>query len=241
MTDQSDILSNEAQVTEPVTQDVVETQTSDTTAKEVDVNSLFKDQLSAIRHEETGLQKYASVEDALKGTAFAQDHLRTLEGENAELRNRLEALAQTAITNEPQQTAKDGVSSEDVYKLMRNYEASKVKESNRSSVRDTLLDHCKGDVAKADEFLNTRAKELNISRAQLADLAAESPTAATNLLGLVAKGTSSNYMEPSISSDAVDVHIKKELPTAKPLPIGADSSHLLSAWRDAVAEVNNNI
>jgi hypothetical protein len=208
---------------------------------------MFKDQLQAIKNEDTGLQKYASVQDALAGTAHAQGHIKTLEQENVDLQNRLaaaeahtaEQTAQAAFTEQQDVYQQPGVSKEDVYSMVKDIEQSKVHESNRTSVKDTLISHCNGDAVKADTLITERLQKLNMSRDSLNRLATTSPAAVYELLGLSTKGSTSNYSSGSINPDAVEMHTKREVPQAKALPIGATGNHLVSAWRDAVADVNN--
>lgn len=243
MTDQSDILGDAVAPQQTATQAV----TATTEAAPVDVNAMFKDQLSAIKNDDTGLQKYASVQDALAGTAHAQGHIKTLEQENRDLQNRLQAAeatyaeqtAHAAFTDTQEVYQPPAISKEDVYSMVKDIELSKVHESNRSSVKDTLMSHCNGDAAKADSLINERLKKLNMSRDSLNRLATTSPSAVFELLGLKSKGTTSNYSSGTINPDAVEMHTKREVPQARALPIGATGNHLVSAWRDAVADVNN--
>jgi hypothetical protein len=48
-------------------------------------------------------------------------------------------------------------------------------------------------------------------------------------------------MSGTINPDAVEAHMKKDVPQAKALPIGASDKHLVSAWREAVEVVNNQL
>ena len=242
MTDQSDILSGNST---PATTEQAQTVTTDVAP--VTQTPAYMDQLRSIKNED-GLQKYASVEDALTGTAHAQDFIKTLKNEKADLEAQLEAVraekeasTQTAYTQTEPATADKGLGVDDVYSLMKEYETNKVRESNLKSVGNTLLEHCNGDAAKAEEVLSKRLSELNMSRDHLNTLAATAPGAAAELLSLGNKGQSSSHMSGTINPDAVEAHTKKEVPQPKALPIGADSSHLVSAWRDAVAEVNETL
>lgn len=243
MTDQSDILGEVVAPQQTATTAV----TATTETAPVDVNAMFKDQLSAIKNDDTGLQKYASVQDALAGTAHAQGHIKTLEQENVDLQNRLaaaeslraEQTAHAASTIQQEVYQQPGVSKEDVYSMVKDIEQSKVHESNRTSVKDTLISHCNGDAVKADTLINERLQKLNMSRDSLNRLATTSPEAVYELLGLSSKGTTSSYSGGTINTDAVEMHTKKDVPQARALPIGATGNHLVSAWRDAVADVNN--
>lgn len=242
MTDQSDILSG---MSTPATTETAATTTIETAP--VTTQPSYIDQLRTIKNED-GLQKYASIEDALTGTAHAQDFIKTLKNEKADLeaqllamRNEQEAMTQTAYTQTEPATASKGLGVDDVYSLMKDYEQNKVRESNLKSVGNTLLAACNNDKAKAEEILTKRLSELNMSRSHLNSLASTSPSAVFELLKLDAKGRSSDYTSGTINPDAVEAHTKKEVPRAKALPIGASSQHLVSAWRDAVADVTNQL
>lgn len=238
MTDQSDILSGD--ITPVVTeQAAVVTPTPAPVAQ-----PSYHDQLRSIKNEE-GLQKYASVEDALTGGIHAQEFIQTLKQEKAQLqaqledqRNEYEASTQTAYTQPVQNTTEQGLGVEDVYSVVKEIEQNKVRESNRKTVRDTLLAHCKGDLAIAEEVLTKRLEELNMPREQLNSLIAASPDAATELLGLERKGSSSNYMSGTINPDAVEAHTPVRTPSNKPLPIGATNDHLIQQWRNSIVDVN---
>lgn len=242
MTDQSDILSGNSTPAE-----AAPAQTVTTDVAPVTQNPSHLEQLRSIRNED-GLQKYASVEDALTGTAHAQEFIKTLKNEKADLEAKLEAerrekeaMTQTAYTQTEPATAEKGLGVDDVRSLMKEYETNKVRESNLKSVGNTLLEHCNGDASIAEEVLTKRLSELNMSRDHLNSLASISPDAAYELLNLGDKGRSSSHMSGTINPDAVEAHTKKEVPQAKALPIGASDAHLVSAWRDAVAEVNTKI
>ena len=249
MTDQSDIIlgtTAPAAVTEPVVQ-----ATPMTTTPAED----YMEQLASIRNED-GLQKYASIRDALTGTAHAQEFIRTLKEEKAalelerealvdELANRMsveEAMSQVASQQPQVQTVQTGVGREDVYSIMKDYEQSKVRESNRKSVIDTLVNHCAGDSNKASEMIANRLSSVGLTRDQLSELAETSPKAVFELFGIHGKGTSSMAAATSgtINTDAFALsNSHREVVKPKPLPIGATRQHVVDQWRSAIADVNN--
>lgn len=234
MADQSDILSGES--TPAVATQVATTTTNVETAP---VAHSYDAQLKSIMNEE-GLQKYASVEDALTGAAHAQEFIKTLKQEKEDALAQLqEATAQTAHVSAEPVTTEKGLGVDDVYSIYKDIEQSKVQESNRLAVKDTLLKHCNGDLAKAEEVLNSRLEKLGMTRSSLNTLATTSPSAVYELLGLGKQGQSSSYTSGTINPDAVEAHTKREVPQAKRLPIGAGTEHMVNAWRDAVAEVND--
>jgi len=249
MTDQSDILLGTA-APAPVTEPVVQA-TPMTTSPAED----YLEQLATIRNED-GLQKYASIKDALTGTAHAQEFIKTLKEEKAalelerealvdELANRMsveEAMSQIASPKPQEQTVPTGVGREDVYSIMKDYEQSKVRESNRKSVIDTLVNHCAGDSDKASEMIANRLAAVGLSRTQLSDLAETSPKAVFELFGINGKGTNSMAAATSgtINTDAIALsNSHREPAKPKPLPIGATRQHVVDQWRSAIADVNH--
>lgn len=249
MTDQSDILLGGEAAPQQVPQATVSNPTA------APVTPTYEQYLKSIKNEE-GLQKYASVEDALVGTAHAQEFIKTLKDEKklledqvdefkSEFTKRLEQQEQAnqlAFAKQEQLPAVQGLDKEDVYSAMEEYEQSKVRKSNRKSVVDTLVNHCNGDEAKAAEYIGGKLKELGMSREQLASLAESAPNAVYNLFQVNGKSTTSAVSTANtINTDAVEAHVNKEAPRAKRLPIGADNSHLVGEWRASVAETNANL
>lgn len=238
MPDQADILSG---ASTPAAAAPATTVTTDVAP--VVQEPSYMEQLRTIKNDD-GLQKYASVEDALTGTAHAQSFIQTLKSEKADLEAQLlaerkdkEAMTQAAYTQTSAATAEKGLGVDDVHSLIQGYEATKVRESNIQSVGNTLLAHCNGDKAIAEELLSKRLSELNMSRDHLNTLAATSPTAVYDLLKLE-KGQSSSHMSGTINTDAVEAHKTTEVSKPKAMPIGASSSHLVDAWREAGAALN---
>jgi hypothetical protein len=245
MTDQSDIL-NVQEAAAPTAAPAVDTSTTSATPN---VNP-YADKLQAIRHEETGLQKYASVEDALTGTIYAQEHIKRLEQEAITLRAERdaakvlqeEANAQQAFIQEVQPPAAT-LGEEDVYSMMEGYEQLKVRQSNRKSVVDTLVQHCNGDEAKASTLIADRLKDLGMSRDQLATLSETTPTAVYKLFGMDGTGTpASDYTSSTINIDAVDTANKgKEIPAPPRRKVGSTMKTLVSEWQASKAEVNQRL
>ena len=246
MTDQSDILGSD-----------VETQLATTSVEQstVPVTS-YADRLAAIKNEE-GLQKYASVDDALTSVAHSQEFIRTLKDEKhdmaeeldrarTELAKRLsveDAVSEIASTREPQVTPKGGLSREEMYLMMRDYDSSKSRQSTRKSVVDTLVNHCGGDSSKAAIMIKDRLADLGMSREHLATLSETSPQAVYELFRISGKGPSTpRKLESTINTEAVEMsNTGNGIPKPKRPPIGADSSFLVEEWRNSVAETNQKL
>ena len=245
MTDQSDILGNEV-VTQQDTTAVVQSTEN--------VNP-YADKLSAIRNDE-GLQKYASVDDALTSAVHAQEFIKTLKDEKstlteeladykAELAKRLsieDAVSEIASTKAPQVTPKTGLSREEVFSLMEERDGLTTRQSTRKSVVDTLVNHCGGDSSKAAVMIKNRLADLGMTREHLATLSETAPGAVFELFGINGKGPSTpRSLESTIRTDAVAMSHGNGIPKPKRLPIGAGDAELLVEWRNSKAEANKNL
>lgn len=164
--------------------------------------SPYADLLGSIKNEQ-GMQKYATIEEALKGLANAQDYipqvktqLSAKEQEAAELRAELDkrkSLEEMIAALQPKQPEvpvveptsqpSQGLSPEAVQQLvMQQLSQAKVKEtqdSNISKVRSALVSKY-GE--KAQEVATARASALGMSMEQLSSLSASSPDAVLALL-----------------------------------------------------------
>ena len=242
MTDQSDILENNSPAPQEITTATITPDTAPQGTFE------YSDQLRAIRNEETGLQKYASVEDALTGTRYAQEHIKKLESDNLAVQEELERLrrleeqtarSQFAPTDSPSQPTQS-LGKEDVYSLLKDYDLSKVHEGNRKSVRDTLVAHCNGDLVKASELLDGRSKQLNISRADLTALSQTSPEAVYELLGIQQKRSSPDFMGGTINAEAVATSNRdRAVPAPSRLGVGSTTKDLVNEWKASGLEAQN--
>ena len=248
MTDQSDILSGEQAATTQLTPETVVPQATPATTPSVDT---FQDRLAAIKNED-GLQKYANVSDALTGAGHAQEFIKTLKDEAADREAALELLqaelanarAQQASASQTQPTQASGLSRDDVYSIMKDAEFNKVRQSNRKSVIDTLVNHCNGDKVKASEMIEQRLAAVGLTRDQLGALSESSPQAVYELMQVDGKGKNSMAQATSgtIRTDAVEMsNTGNGIPKAKRLPIGAGSAELISEWNAAKAEVQHNL
>lgn len=246
MTDQSDIL-NSGDAVEATVAPVV---TEATPLVSAPAEPSYMEQLRSIKNED-GLQKYASVEDAIASTVFAQDHIKKLEAELATERAEKDAQraelernasAQFASTQEVQPQVA-GLSREDVYSTMEEYELIKDRKSNRKSVVDTLVQHCNGDEIKANEYISNKLKELGMDRNQLASLAETTPNAVYTLFGMDGRGTNtSGITSGTINTDAVETHNKdKEVPKAARMKIGASTQTLVNEWKASQQEANQRL
>jgi hypothetical protein len=75
-------------------------------------------------------------------------------------------------------------------------DTKQTRESNRESCNVALLGHFKGDAVKAGEFLKKKQAEVGIAPAELDRMAAVTPSAFKQLLGLSDKRTSEPGFTP---------------------------------------------
>lgn len=142
-------------------------------------------------------KKYGTVEELDSAYAHANDHIGKIEQENAELRERMEALSNQgdavekvlqALKGEPvqepaddpapvHQPAKEDDLTDVVRNLLQQERAQTQAESNQASVQKALVDKY-GE--KAGEVYAAKGEALGIS---LDDLSAKSPQAVLELFG----------------------------------------------------------
>lgn len=249
MTDQSQDIFAASAETQPAAQPAVQPATQ-APATSTSPDDLFREQLASIRNEE-GLQKYASVTDALNSVTHSQEFIKTLKAEKAaleqqymdarmELEKRMsveDAMSKIASTPKAEPTAQDvRLSRDDVYSIMKDYETTKSFESNRKSVNETLIKHY-GDAAKAKEALTNKLSSLGMSREEMASLASKSPRAAYQLLGLDVKAPAAvnKTVAGDVNADAIESSMNREIPKSKGIMIGANTKDLIAEWRNSGA------
>jgi len=162
-------------------------------------NNVFADQLSMITSE-SGEQKYATVQEALKGLSNAQSHIPKIEADNNTLREALEAankklekvdsledIVQKLSSGEPkddQPVVQQGVSSEEleavVAKMLQNNKQQDAQLNNELAVSKHLVDKF-GD--KAQEVMASKAEEMGVTVNDLQSLARKSPKIVTAMFG----------------------------------------------------------
>jgi len=142
---------------------------------------------------EDGSQKYANVEEALKGGVHAQTHISTLEKELKDLREKgdkdvgmekiLEALK--GKTEDKSEDKSKGVTQDDianvVTQLMDNRESLTTEKQNITTVVNKFKS-VYGD--KASETMYGKAKNLGLGQNEINKLIATNPTAALKILGM---------------------------------------------------------
>lgn len=190
-------------------------------------------------------KKYATVEKALEALGHSQEFIAQLKEETATLRTRVEQ----AVTNDQvYQTVQDllkqdrstnGVATLDeaavatiLERQLTAREQKAIADSNTQSVRDALVSAFHTP-EKAEEVFQTRAKELGMTTAALKAMAATTPKAALELLGVKPAAKPA----PAHSRGTVNTEALATVPgqPQKPKSVmgGATTNEIMDAWRKA--------
>jgi DNA repair exonuclease SbcCD ATPase subunit len=169
----------------------------------------FADQLASIKTEE-GKQKYATIEEAIKGLAHSQQYIPELKGtlsekeqEIASLRAELEkreaveqVVSRLSQTQEPveqvanQQPMQQGLTQEDVEKLVASQlsqvEAQKTQSQNLESVNSSIRAKYGENASKV---VQDKAAELGTTPQELQKLASQNPAMVMALFNTKANTT----------------------------------------------------
>lgn len=143
-------------------------------------------------------KKFDNVEALAQGKAQSDEHIKTIEQENAELKEKLEkAGANSNIEDliaavKEAQAAKDGseenktMSTEELEQVIRsvtkNDELAKTKATNRATGNALVLKKAEGNVEAARSIVAERAEALGMSTVKLAELSETSPEAFAALI-----------------------------------------------------------
>lgn len=206
------------------------------------------DQLLASIVNDEGLPKYSSVEDALKALQSAQEHIKRIEGENADYREKvtkattmediLKALKPGEAAPAPAAIAPKNTEELDiesvVIKALEDREAKQVQQTNTQTVV-TKIKELYGE--KASEIFYQKAEALGIGKADINALAQKSPAAVFRLLGIEAKQSTPTVS--GIRSEALTTQTS-ERPTHRAMAHGS-SAALVSAWKQTQEKVNKRL
>lgn len=205
------------------------------------------DQLLAGIVNAEGKQKYASIEEALKGAAAAQEHISRLETENTQFKQKVEkstTLQDVLEAMKPREDNGEEVKSsapelnEDMLaqlleKVVEKKESETAKRSNAQTVAAKFKE-LHGEDAEA-KYLEAAAS-VGMSKAQINSLAASNPTAVFKLLGVDTK----QEVKPSGLSSSVNPSTFQQKPNEMPKfdPMRPAKNAALEKWR-ASAKITN--
>lgn len=192
-------------------------------------------------------KKYASAEDALRSVPHAQQHIKTLEEEMAQLK---EELAKRKTTQELLDEIKSGVkpventtqgvglNQDTVMELVNNTlkqnEQKKLAQANASQVASKFNEKYGSN---AETVYNSLAKDLNLTPQKLNELAATSPNLVLRLADLEGNvQTNVPKSSGSVNTEALGLNKPKAELSAK-VPKGASTKDLVNAWKAAGEKV----
>ena len=206
------------------------------------------DPLLASITDETGKQKYASVEAALAALAHAQNHIKTIETENSQLREAttkaktLEDILQAIKPSEavpapavaPVQTEAVDIAGL-VKDTVLSIETQRKQEANVQTVVDKIK-KVYGEAA-SDTFY-TKAAELGFSKEGINKLARENPTAVLKLLGVEDKAPT----KPPMGSIRTDAFLSPpNTPQTRSGMAHGNTKQMVDAWRAAAQRANEKL
>ena len=151
--------------------------------------------LMAIKNE-NGEQKYATVEDALKGLEHSQKFIEQLKNETAELRGKQKAqdeLVELFRSKAPAQEEEEakleppsvtGMTAEEVVALLEKREAAKTHTSNMERVKNVLKEKYGAEYAKR---LKEKTDQLGLQPELVDEIARNTPDALFKMFGIDAQ------------------------------------------------------
>lgn len=203
------------------------------------------DQLLAGITNAEGNQKYATIEDALKGLNSAQEHISRLEQENTTFKQGVEkstTLQDVLNAMKPQEseaaptsapTLDEGTIAELLEKVVERRDTASAQKSNASKVANKFQE-VHGEEAEAKYY--AAAAEVGFSKMEINRLSASNPTAVLKLLGVTAE---TGTVKPALRSDVTAASFagnETEKPKFNPFQPSANSA--LDKWKKS-AEVTN--
>ena len=158
-------------------------------------------------------KRYKDNNALAQGKTDGDAHIKQLETENAEMRGVVKALEEKASKGATMAEILDAlkptegtpgqppaVTKEQLAEMIESSHTDRDQRqsaaANREDCNVTLLNHFKGDREKAAEFLKKRQLEVTIDPAELDRMAAVTPGAFKQLLGLTDKRTSDQPFTP---------------------------------------------
>ncbi len=205
--------------------------------------------LSAIVNSE-GKQKYGSVEDALKATAAAQEHIRRLEEENTTFRQEVEkstTLQSVLDAMKPREESASApaeptssIGEDDVAQLLEGMlnkrETEATAKSNVSKVTSAFVEK-HGVEAEAKYYESATA--LGFTNSEINELAARNPAAVFKMLGIDDKPAAvANPLRSSVGAGNLSDN-KPQQPTFNPFQGGTSPS--VEAFRKSKAATNERL
>jgi len=231
--------TTEQETTESTTQ---ETQQVDTSTPKFEIPTEAQDFVGEGK-------KYKSAEDALRSVPHAQEHIKTLETELAQMKEELtrrktteELLDELKSGNQPVEATPQGVELDQdrIMQLVNQTIEQKEKQSKAKQNAQTVASKFTEQYgAQAESAYNQIAKDAGLTVEQLNNLAATSPNVVMKLAGFETKSTPVGKISSSVNTQALNNTAKPEL-SAK-VPKGASTKDMLAAWRNAGEKVKSQL
>lgn len=205
--------------------------------------------LGAIVNSE-GKQKYGTVEDALKATAAAQEHIRRLEEENTSFRQKVEesttlqavldAVKPREVSEPAPAVPTSSIGEDDVAQLLEGMlnkrETAAAAKANVSKVTSAFVEK-HGVEAEAKYYESAAA--LGFTNGEINELAARNPAAVFKMLGIDDKPAAvANPLRSSVGAGNLSDN-KPQQPTFNPFQGGTSPS--VEAFRKSKAVTNERL
>lgn len=233
---------SEEQVTQEqsVESNTQETQQQDTQAKLFEIPTEAQDLVGEGK-------KYSSAEEALRSVPHAQQHIKTLEEEMAQLKEELtkrkttqELLDEIKSGVKPaENTTQEGKLNQDtimelVNNTLKQNEQKKTAQTNASQVASKFTEKYGSN---AEAVYTSLAKDLNLTPQKLNELAATSPNLVLKLADLEPNvQTNVPKSSGSVNTEALSAN-KPNAEVSARVPKGASTKDLVSAWKAAGTKV----
>lgn len=217
-----------------------ETQQQDTQAKLFEIPTEAQDLVGEGK-------KYSSAEEALRSVPHAQQHIKTLEEEMAQLKEELtkrkttqELLDEIKSGVKPaENTTQEGKLNQDtimelVNNTLKQNEQKKTAQTNASQVASKFTEKYGSN---AEAVYTSLAKDLNLTPQKLNELAATSPNLVLRLADLEPNvQTNVPKSSGSVNTEALSAN-KPNAEVSARVPKGASTKDLVSAWKAAGTKV----
>jgi hypothetical protein len=231
MSDQDNLFENQ----QPVDQQAAPEAEPQTQVQE----DMFSDLLDTITDTE-GNPKYADVPTALKSLSASQEHIRKLEQEAKEMREKLaKQEAADAIKEKVKSApAEASVNEESLFDVVNRVLDARTKQQKEEE--NLLTVHAKFSEVYGEKA-SIRMKELaaqnEVSLQFLEQMAKTSPNALFKLSGISLTSRTPSHSRGSVNTEALSPQPPAERP--KSIMNGATTSDVLAMWRWAGSQVTN--
>lgn len=206
-------------------------------AQPQEATDMFGDLLNSIV-DDTGNPKYADVATALNSIPNAQQHIKTLEEENARLREeqaKKDAAEAIRGKQEPQK-AEAPLSEEVLFNVVEKVLSTKSREEQEKANLNTVTEQFSAVYGeKAKEKMKQLADENQVSLDFLKSMAKTSPSAVLKLSGINSDSGTSHRSTGTVNTESFSPSAPVEKP--KSVMYGANSDDMRNMWKWAGSQV----